>query len=300
MNQDFEKWDVKELKKALERLGIDYSDCIEKKDLIEKLVSQTIHSNHNVQSSNDSSFSRRELSKRINGIECEILANNPQPDYIVFLFHGFGANADDLKDLARGFLDEIKEAKKVRFVLPEGLVTLGPQQHAWWPIDQMKLMMAIQTNDYSITEETPFGIDSVREKLSKLISSMVEECQQFNPKFTYSNNIILSGFSQGAMVSLDLSLHVKENPKGIALLSGGIICKNLWEQIISGGKLKGIKLFQSHGTSDPILPVVIGRTLNTLLKNSGGELTYHEFNSGHTIPLEIVIELAKFWLSLMD
>ena len=44
MNQDFEKWDVRELKKALERLGIDYSDCIEKNDLIEKLKSQNFNS----------------------------------------------------------------------------------------------------------------------------------------------------------------------------------------------------------------------------------------------------------------
>lgn len=187
----------------------------------------------------------------------------------------------------------------MKFILPEGLVILGPQQHAWWPIDQMKLMMAIQTNDFSITEETPFGIDSVRDKISDLIKQTVEECQQYNPKFSISNNVILSGFSQGAMVSLDISLHIKEKPLAIALLSGGIICKNLWENNISEGRIKGIKVFQSHGVVDPILPIVIGRSVNTLLKGSGADLTYHEFNGGHTIPFEIVIELNKFLLGLM-
>ena len=243
MNNDFEKWDVKDLKKALDRLGIDYSDCIEKNDLVQKLKSQNVSTTSNV----IPGYNRKEVSKRIAGMECEVLSNHSHPDYICFIFHGFGANAEDLKDLARGYLDNIKETTKIRFVLPEGLVSLGPQQSAWWPIDTMKLMMALQTNDFSIMDEIPFGIDSVREKVGKLINEMVEELRVHNPKFSLSTNVLFAGFSQGAMLALDLSLHLKENPLGLALLSGGIVSKKEWEKSISEGKLKGLKIFQSHG-----------------------------------------------------
>eukprot|EP01091_Cochliopodium_minus_P000421 TRINITY_DN103_c0_g1_i1.p1 TRINITY_DN103_c0_g1~~TRINITY_DN103_c0_g1_i1.p1 ORF type:complete len:302 (+),score=96.49 TRINITY_DN103_c0_g1_i1:54-959(+) len=300
MNQDldFEKWDVKELKKALERLGIDYSDCIEKKDLVEKLKNQKLHPTSNDVKS-ETGFKRREYSKRINSVECEILSNHSDPDYLCFIFHGFGANADDLKSLARGYLDNIKDSAKIKFVLPEGLVSLGPQQSAWWPIDQMKLMMAIQTNDFSITEETPFGIDSVREKISSLINTLVEESKQYNPKFSISQNVLLSGFSQGAMLALDLTFFIKEAPLGLSLLSGGIVCKNEWVKSISNGKLNGLQIFQSHGLNDPILPIIIGQSLNSLIKESSAIVTYHEFNGGHSIPSEVLFDLSKFWNNLM-
>jgi len=226
-------------------------------------------------------------------MECEILANHSQPDYVVFIFHGFGANAEDLKSIADAFLKAAKDQVKIRFVLPEGLVSLGPQQSCWWPLDLQKLLMALQTHDVSMLSDEPFGISNVRDKVSALVQEVALECKTWNSEFNISKNVIFAGFSQGAMLAVDLSLFLTEIPKALVIFSGGICCKEHWESKVS--KLKNIPVFQSHGLADPILPFEVGKMLNTILVNGGTSLDgLHSFEGGHHIPAEILEKYIHF------
>jgi len=260
--------------------------------LLKKLKS--IHISNSSPKAENSIYEKKEVSKRISGIECEVLSNNSQPDYVVFIFHGYGANAEDLKSLAQVYLQNIKETSKVRFVLPEGLVSLGVNQSCWWPLDLQKLLMAIQIQDLSILDEEPFGIQNVRDKITSLIKEVVEECKHYNSNFSISKNVILAGFSQGAMLSVDLALHLPEVPSAIIALSAGVICKKHWEKEM--GKLKGVPVLQSHGLDDPILPFNVGKILHNLLVQGGANVSFVEFDGAHAIPEQVVLEYVNFLL----
>jgi len=189
-------------------------------------------------------------------------------------------------------LDAIQNKAKIKFVLPEGLVSLGPQQSCWWPIDQMKLMMALQTHDLTILDEVPFGISNVRDKISALIKEVAEESKTYNSNFSISKNVILAGFSQGSMLSIDLSLHLPELPLGLIAFSGGICCKSLWEK--EAHKLKGLPILQSHGLEDPILPIEVGKLLHGILVKGGANVNFIEFSGGHSIPEQVVLAYVEF------
>jgi len=281
---------VSDLKKALSKLGIDYSECVEKEDLVRKLRSSGY--SHNVNKESPAVFEKKEISKRIAGIECEVLSNNSQPDFVVFIFHGYGANAEDLKSLAQVFLENMKDTRKVKFILPEGLISLGPQQSCWWPIDINKVLVAMQTKDFSMLENEPFGMQDVRNKIQNLVKEVVAECKNFNVNFSISKNVIFAGFSQGAMLSVDLALHLPEPPKALVVFSGGVCCKSLWEK--NAHKLKGIPILQTHGTQDKLLPFELGKILQSILVKGGANVSFTEFNGPHTIPEKVVMEYVSF------
>jgi len=62
------------------------------------------------------------------------------------------------------------------------------------------------------------------------VRDIANEAKEYKNSFTIEKNVIFAGFSQGAMLTLDLALHMKETPLGLALLSTGIICKNDWQK----------------------------------------------------------------------
>jgi len=58
------------------------------------------------------------------------------------------------------------------------------------------------------------------------------------------------------------------------------------------------RLFVSHGTADPILPIdTCSRRLVPALRDLGYDVTYQEFDGGHTVPPEIADEAVRWWLS---
>lgn len=57
------------------------------------------------------------------------------------------------------------------------------------------------------------------------------------------------------------------------------------------------RVFVSHGTSDPILPVDgCSRQLVPPLRDAGYEVEYREFDGGHTVPPAISDEALRWWL----
>jgi len=67
---------------------------------------------------------------------------------------------------------------------------------------------------------------------------------------------------------------------------------------INEGKLKGIKVFQSHGHQDPILPFQLGKLINQMLKEGGATVEFIEFKGAHTIPFESLVGFNQFILNL--
>ena len=143
-------------------------------------------------------------------------------DSWVILFHGFGADAYDLSTLQ----EVLVPGKPSSWLFPQGIleVSIGPgwTGRAWWKIDMATLQKRQQEGQHDMSAETP-EIEKARDMAFEMIAQL---------KVPWSN-IILGGFSQGAMLATDLFLRAPETPKGLVLFSPALINKEKWKPYVS-------------------------------------------------------------------
>jgi phospholipase/carboxylesterase len=103
--------------------------------------------------------------------------------------------------------------------------------------------------------------------------------------------IALSGFSDGASYALGLGLSNGDLFDAVMAFSPGFVP--------SGAQPEGRpRLYVSHGTADPILPIEqCSRRLVPRLTRSGYDVTYREFDGPHTLPREIGHLAMRWFLS---
>ncbi|EPJ32124.1 phospholipase/Carboxylesterase family protein, partial [Chlamydia psittaci 06-1683] len=113
-------------------------------------------------------------------------------------------------------------------------------------------------------------------------------------------DIILGGFSQGAMITTHLILSSKIPYRGALICSGALLLEKGWENNIN--LCAKVPFIQSHGYQDTILPYYHGERLNQLLSSRlHGE--FISFNGGHEIPavvLQKMQETIPLWTSTFN
>ncbi len=162
---------------------------------------------------------------------------------------------------------------------------------AWWPLDVERLLER-QARGLDLThfqEEAPEGLSKARRSVVALVDELAR--QSTLP----ISRIVLGGFSQGAMVSLDAALHLEDRPSGVILLSGTLVARSEWER--RARKRAGLPVFQSHGRQDPLLPFFAAEALRDLLIRAGLEVEFVAFDGGHTIPPNVLDRTAQFLLA---
>ena len=104
--------------------------------------------------------------------------------------------------------------------------------------------------------------------------------------------LALGGFSQGAMLTMDASLRGDIDPPGVLIqFSGTVVCQSLWQPKLAT-RLSRTRVFQSHGTIDPILPYSSATRLHELIEQAGIESEFHSFMGPHTIDAESIVKTA--------
>jgi len=57
------------------------------------------------------------------------------------------------------------------------------------------------------------------------------------------------------------------------------------------------RVFISHGTADPILPIdACSRAFVPMLSEAGYEVMFREFDGGHTVPPPVADEGVRWWV----
>ena len=204
---------------------------------------------------------------------------------VVVLLHGFGAPGDDLVSLHR----VLDVPRGTRFVFPPAVLSLATEGYgpgrAWWRID----MAAIQRGDRRMTTEVPDGLEPARAAVDGLLDAIQGDWK------LPGSRIVLGGFSQGAMLALDVALRRKEPLAGLVLLSGSIIAEAEWRAALGAtGPARAFKVFQSHGKEDPILPFALAEVLRDVLRTAGLDVTWCPFRSGHEIPGPVLDGVGRF------
>jgi phospholipase/carboxylesterase len=193
----------------------------------------------------------------------------------IIMMHGFGADASDLFPLA----DMLDPDGEWNFYCPQAPleVPIGPgwTGRAWFPIPLRELEQGL---DYSKTR--PPGIDDSRQAIEELIFEL------------NSDKLVLGGFSQGAMLTVETAVRNANDVHGLIVYSGALIDAENWAKQATA--LKGKKFIQSHGTSDQVIPVSSGQKLYELLKGAGLEGGMFQFGGGHEIPMPVLMKTREF------
>ena len=58
-------------------------------------------------------------------------------------------------------------------------------------------------------------------------------------------------------------------------------------------RLAGVRVFQSHGNQDPILPFESAKRLRDMLSEADVDYHFHEFIGPHTIDSQSIIDTAN-------
>ena len=200
---------------------------------------------------------------------------------VIILLHGFGAPGDDLVSLWR----MLRVPDDVRFVFPVAPLRLDdglPGGRAWWMLDMDRTARGLPHD----IEEVPDGLAAARERVLAMLDDL-ERHEGLPP-----DRVFLGGFSQGAMLACDTVLRSPRAFAGLLILSGSIIAQREWEE--RWPARKGLPVFQSHGTDDPLLPHDTARQLKDSLLAHGLPVTWHEFRGGHEISLSVLEQLGRF------
>jgi phospholipase/carboxylesterase len=119
---------------------------------------------------------------------------------------------------------------------------------------------------------------------------MMRFLDQLEARYSIADDqLVLGGFSQGAMLSLDVALHRAAPPRALVLMSGTLIAEREWSSRWS--KLAGVPIVQSHGRNDALLPFSIAELLRDKLRDAGAKVDFVQFLGGHEIP-PIVLDAA--------
>ena len=184
---------------------------------------------------------------------------------LVFVLHGRGADANDLADLAPMM------GSGYRFVFPNAPEPFEPAPgftfgYTWfdgWPAE-------------------PSSIKRSRELLMIFIDEILQRYK------TPPGKVILSGFSQGGLMSLDVGFRTKQKLAGIVVMSGA-----LYEDDPPNFSNE-IPVLIVHGTSDDMIPVLAARRARRVLESHGVEPEYHEFPMGHFVTPESIAVVREF------
>jgi len=104
-----------------------------------------------------------------------------------------------------------------------------------------------------------------------------------------AGDVVLGGFSQGAVMSYALGLGVgRPRPRTLLALSGFIPTVDGWEADLSS-PFPPVAI--AHGTYDPVIPVEFGRRARDTLEAAGADVLYRESPIEHWIDPQIVPEL---------
>jgi len=192
----------------------------------------------------------------------------------VVLLHGFGAAGDDLVSLARELA-----LPRTRYVVPAGPLTLPSGGRAWW---QLKQRPTYDTEQALVVD--PEALLGARRAVQGVLATIRE---RYAPQALF-----VAGFSQGAMLALDVAVQKSSAVDRVGVLSGALTVETARLLV---KRRKAPLVFASHGRQDRVLRFEGAEHLVERLKAAEYSVTFQPFSGGHEIPPEVRAGLHDFF-----
>jgi phospholipase/carboxylesterase len=186
----------------------------------------------------------------------------------ILTLHGRGSNEQDLIGLASHLPEGLL------WISPRGPHKLGLDSYEWYRVriigrpDPDQVASALETIDHFIDE--------------------ILSVYPVDP-----NKLFLLGFSQGSLLSMCYALEHPSRIAGVIAQSGYIPGHINLE--IDEAEVRNKPFILIHGAQDTMIPIEWGRASRDRLQTLGMDMTYHEFQMGHTVSLDSLEVISK-WL----
>lgn len=191
------------------------------------------------------------------------------PTSVFVLMHGYGANSADLRPVAHELSSALPDTV---FLLPDAFEPLpgSPDGRQWFA--------------FSGADDRA-RIAGVRGASARLVAWIDEELRD---RRLSRDRLAVGGFSQGAMMAIDLGLHMNPAPAGVVSLSGRLVDD-------ANPSASPAPVLVVHGTADARIDVASARHAITRL----GELHARTESLilpgvGHTITPEGIAATGRF------
>jgi phospholipase/carboxylesterase len=187
-----------------------------------------------------------------------------EPEGALVLLHGRGADEHDLFPL----LDALDPERRLHGYTPRAPLALPPGGAHWYVVPRV---------GYPDPETFAEGYGALTEWFDALPFA--------------AGDVVLGGFSQGAVLSYALGLgQGRPRTRALIALSGFIPTVESWEPDLEP-PFPPIAI--AHGTYDPVIPVEFGRAARDRLEAAGAEVWYRESPIEHSIDPQVLLELRS-------
>ncbi len=212
--------------------------------------------------------------KKFGDIKGLVVKPEASKNGVLVLLHGVGSNERNLLDFGPLL------ASEKTIISLRSPIELASHAYAWFQVQ--------------FTATGPVHNWAQAEQGLKLLEAAVQDISiQYSVPL---NEIIIFGFSQGAIMAIGLLLDSQLDLGGYVACAGRTLpefADN--DRKLDAKRLSHRKALVIHGVQDTKLPILHGRNTSEILAKAGPELTYKEFSSDHGISPEMVVSV-KTWI----
>lgn len=205
-----------------------------------------------------------------------IVRNADNPRVVVVLIHGYGSNEKDLYSLSGIFPND------VMLVFPRGPIAYSNTSFSWYDIG------------FKADGNHERNMDQAYQSNKQLVM-FIESIS--NTYLLPQSKLVVGGFSQGAILSVNMCVENPHLMDGVIGLSGTLLHESVLPINGLSEQYKEIHVFYAHGTNDKLLPIHHGRKVKELLINCGVQLDYREYTIEHTIQQNEIKDLISWFNS---
>lgn len=222
--------------------------------------------------------------------ECEegyesVFPTHAKVDAIVIMLHGYGSTADDIVSLSK-FL--CNSTSSYYFFAPNG-INKAKDNWGWQWFDIQK-----SANTQVEIDALKRGIITSTNRIVKVLQKKIDYIKQ-NYNMSDDFKIYMTGFSQGAMVSLHLScFNYIENVQKVIAFSGAFVDVTMEQEYYD--KNLNLHIALLHGTEDSIIPVQYMDLARERLQQIGFKNIFSKSfkNLSHSINHECLEQAKEF------
>jgi phospholipase/carboxylesterase len=199
----------------------------------------------------------------------------------VIWMHGLGADGHDFEPIVPEL--NLPTELGVRFIFPHApsipiTINGGMVMPAWYDIRSMELN---KRHDEAGVRQSGLAIGALIQR----------EIQRGVP----AERIVLAGFSQGGALASFVALRHPERLAGLVVLSAYLVCEESLQFERSPAN-HALRVFQAHGSKDPMVTPDRGQAARENLEALGHPLEWHSYPMQHEVCLPEIRVLGS-WLA---